>query len=67
MQEDYGYNKTGDRTLKQFKGQAVQVYTYLAGSHRLAAIDGATRSYDEIGNTRDRGDGKVLSYNDQGS
>jgi RHS repeat-associated protein len=65
MLEDYNYNKTGDRTLKQFAGQAAQVYTYLSGTHRLGTVDGVSRSYDDNGNTTDRGDGVTLAYNDQ--
>ncbi|HJU40161.1 MAG TPA: RHS repeat-associated core domain-containing protein, partial [Tahibacter sp.] len=65
MQEDYAYNKTGDRTMKQFVGQAAQVYTYLAGTHRLGSVDGAARTYDGNGNTTDRGDGMPLGYDDR--
>lgn len=65
MLEDYDYNKTGDRTLKQFAGQAAQVYTYLSGTHRLGTVDGVNRAYDDNGNTTDRGDGVTLAYNDQ--
>ncbi len=65
MLEDYDYNKTGDRTLKQFAGQAAQVYTYLNGTHQLGTVDGVNRSYDDNGNTTDRGDGVTLAYNDQ--
>lgn len=49
-EEDYAYTKTGDRTLKQLGAQAPQVYSYLAGSHRLASVEGVTRSYDQNGN-----------------
>ena len=62
MHEDYGYNKTGDRTLKQFAGQAAQVYTYLAGTHRLGDVAGAARSFDANGNTTGRGDGVEIVY-----
>lgn len=62
MLEDYDYNKTGDRTLKQFAGQAAQVYTYLSGTHRLGSVAGVNRSYDANGNTTDRGDGVTLGY-----
>jgi RHS repeat-associated protein len=65
MLEDYNYNKTGDRTLKQFAGQAAQVYAYLSGTHRLGSVDSVNRSYDDNGNTTDRGDGVTLAYNDQ--
>lgn len=68
LQEDYGYNKTGDRTLKQFVGQTMQVYSYLAGTHRLGAITGASsanRSYDASGNTTSRGDGNSFIYDDR--
>lgn len=62
MLEDYDYNKTGDRTLKQFAGQAAQVYTYLSGTHRLGSVAGVARSYDPNGNTTNRGDGVTLGY-----
>lgn len=65
MQEYYAYSKTGDRTLKQFAGQAAQVYTYLAGTHHLDSVDGASRSYDANGNTTDRGDGTALEYDER--
>ena len=65
MLEDYNYNKTGDRTLKQFAGQAAQVYTYLSGTHRLGSVAGTNRSYDANGNTTDRGDGVTLTYDDR--
>lgn len=65
MLEDYNYNKTGDRTLKQFAGQAAQVYTYLSGTHRLGSVGGVGRSYDSNGNTTSRGDGTTLAYSDQ--
>lgn len=63
--EDYAYNKTGDRTLKQFAGQPAQVYTYLAGTHRLGSAAGVARSYDANGNTTNRGDGVTLDYDDR--
>lgn len=62
MLEDYDYNKTGDRTLKQFAGQAAQIYAYLSGTHRLGSVAGVNRSYDPNGNTTDRGDGVMLGY-----
>jgi RHS repeat-associated protein len=62
MLEDYDYNKTGDRTLKQFAGQAAQVYAYLSGTHRLGSVAGVNRNYDANGNTTDRGDGVTLGY-----
>jgi RHS repeat-associated protein len=65
MQEDYGYSKTGDRTLKQWASQTAQVYAYMAGTHRLGSIDGAARTYDANGNTTGRSDGKTLTYNDR--
>jgi hypothetical protein len=42
--EDYAYNKTGDRTRKQLGAQAPQIYSYLAGTHRLGSVDNATRT-----------------------
>jgi RHS repeat-associated protein len=63
--EDYAYNQTGDRTHKQLGVQAPQVYNYLANTHRLASVDGAQRSYDDNGNTLQRGDGVSFSYNER--
>lgn len=63
--EDYDYNLTGDRTRKQLGIQPPQVSTYLAGMHRLGAIDGAARDYDKNGNTLDRGDGVSLKYDER--
>lgn len=63
--EDYAYTPTGDRTLKQLGAQAPQVYSYLAGTHRLAAVAGTSRSYDANGNTLTRGDGITIDYNDR--
>ena len=51
LQEGFGYSKTGDRTSKTLPGQSSQVYTYLAGTHRLASVGGVARSYDANGNT----------------
>lgn len=65
LQEDYAYTKTGDRTLRQFAGQAAQIYTYLAGTHHLGAVDGTNRTYDGNGNTTGRGDGKTFTYDDR--
>lgn len=65
MLEDYGYNKTGDRTLKQLTGQSAQSYTYVTGTHRLGAIDATSRIYDANGNTTNRGDGKVMTYDNR--
>jgi RHS repeat-associated protein len=63
--EDYSYNRTGDRLSKQFTGQPAQAYAYLAGTHRLAAVAGAARSYDANGNTTGRSDGVSLGYDDR--
>jgi len=49
--ETYTYNKTGDRLSKTPQGQATQGYTYYSGTHRLASVAGATRTYDANGNT----------------
>lgn len=65
MLEDYNYNKTGDRTLKQFVGQPAQTYAYLVGTHRLGSVAGTARTYDANGNTTDRGDGVTLGYDDR--
>lgn len=64
MQEGYSYNKTGGRLTKQIAGQPTQAYTYVAGTHRLDAIDGATRNYDSNGNTTDLGDGQPLVFDE---
>lgn len=65
MVEDYGYNRTGDRTSRQLAGQPVQAYGYLAGTHRLGTVAGVARSYDANGNTTGRGDGVTLGYDDR--
>ncbi len=57
--EDYAYNKTGDRTLKQLGAQAPQVYTYLVGTHRLGSVDGTSRDYDSNGNMRSINSGRA--------
>ncbi|HRA48950.1 MAG TPA: RHS repeat-associated core domain-containing protein, partial [Thermomicrobiales bacterium] len=63
--EDYAYSKTGDRTLKQLGAQAPQVYAYLAGTHHLGSVDGASRNYDANGNTLTRGNGPQFSYSER--
>lgn len=49
--EAYTYNKTGDRQSASLNGAASTAYTYTAGSHRLASVGGAARTYDANGNT----------------
>ncbi len=61
--EIYGYNATGDRILKKLGIAPSQPYDYTTGTHRLAAVDGVSRDYDQAGNTTSRGDGATLGYN----
>ncbi|MEO5625226.1 MAG: RHS repeat-associated core domain-containing protein [Dokdonella sp.] len=63
--EGYTYNATGDRTSKQLGMQTPQVYTYLAGTHRLGSVGGINRGYDNNGNTLNRGDGLQFAYDDR--
>lgn len=65
MLENFNYNKTGDRTLKQVFGQPAQIYTYLSGSHHLGSAAGVNRTYDANGNTTNRGDGTTLAFDDR--
>lgn len=60
--ETYTYDATGNRTSLTTSSGTV-AYSYPAESHRLTAIDGATRNYDPSGNTVSL-DGKELVYND---
>ncbi len=63
--EIYEYNATGDRTSKKLGIAAPQPYDYIAGTHRLAAVNGVGRSFDEVGNTISRGDGATFTYNER--
>ncbi len=45
--------------------QAPQVYAYLAGTHHLGSVDGASRNYDANGNTLTRGYGPQFSYSER--
>ncbi len=49
--ETYTYNKTGDRLSASVNGGAASAYTYVAGTHHLASVGGAARTYDGNGNT----------------
>jgi RHS repeat-associated protein len=51
--EGYTYTKTGDRTSATVgsRNPTTKLYTYTAGTHRLASVDGVARSYDANGNT----------------
>ncbi|MDR7136159.1 RHS repeat-associated protein [Lysobacter niastensis] len=50
MIESYTYDVTGNRTSFANAGGA-QTYDYPTDSHRLTAVDGIGRSYDDAGNT----------------
>lgn len=51
VEEAYTYNRTGDRLSKTASGLATGTYTYQAGTHYLASIGNAARTYDANGNT----------------
>ena len=61
--EQYGYNATGDRMSKTISGSPLAPYSYVPGTHRLAAVNGISRGYDQVGNTLTRGDGVTFGYN----
>ena len=48
--QEYGYDKTGNRTSRTLAGTAT-ANTYVANRHRLATVGGVARSYDNAGNT----------------
>jgi len=48
--QEYGYDKTGNRTSRTLAGVAT-ANTYVANRHRLASVGGVARSYDNAGNT----------------
>lgn len=48
--QEYGYDKTGNRTSRTLAGTAT-ANTYVANRHRLASVGGIARSYDNAGNT----------------
>jgi len=50
--EAYAYGKTGDRLSASLNGATPTAYAYTAGSHRLASVGGAARTYDGNGNTQ---------------
>ena len=50
LQEGFAYTKTGDRTQKTLPGQSAEIYSYLAGTHRLGNVAGVARDYDDNGN-----------------
>ena len=60
--ESYGYDATGNRT-ELTTNAGTHVYSYPADSHRLAAVDDETRSYDASGNTLNTGTREFV-YND---
>ncbi|MFI8719270.1 RHS repeat-associated core domain-containing protein [Stenotrophomonas sp. NPDC077464] len=60
--ETYTYDATGNRTSLT-TSSGTEIYTYLADSHRLAAVGNAVRNYDEAGNTLTL-KGKELKYTD---
>jgi len=49
--EAYTYSKTGDRATKVGAGLGSGIYSYQSGSHHLASVGNAERTYDAIGNT----------------
>lgn len=48
--EQYSYDATGNR-LSFGNSAGTQAYVYPSDSHRLASVDGVTRTYDAMGNT----------------
>ncbi|MCQ4163349.1 RHS repeat-associated core domain-containing protein [Tahibacter harae] len=61
--EGYDYTRGGDRTRKRI-GSATQNYSYVAGKHRISAIDNVNQVHDNVGNIVDRSDGTTLTYGD---
>ena len=49
--EAYSYNLSGDRLSKSAPGSYTGEYTYTTGSHWLASMGTASRTYDANGNT----------------
>lgn len=49
--EAYSYSKTGDRLIKMASGLAAGTYGYQKGTHWLASVGSASRSYDANGST----------------
>jgi RHS repeat-associated protein len=64
--EGYSYDATGNRA--SFTNSAgTQHYVYPTTSHRLSEVDGQTRTYDEVGNTKSIGGlEREFSYNSAG-
>ncbi|MDH5822345.1 RHS repeat-associated core domain-containing protein [Luteimonas sp. RD2P54] len=60
--ESYGYDATGNRTSFANAGGS-QAYSYPTDSHRLAAVAGVARSYDNAGNTLAIGTAREFVYN----
>ncbi|NZA27454.1 RHS repeat-associated core domain-containing protein, partial [Luteimonas sp. SJ-92] len=60
--ESYGYDVTGNRTSFTNAGGS-QAYSYPTDSHRLAAVAGVARSYDNAGNTLAIGTAREFVYN----
>ncbi len=50
-EQAYTYNRTGDRLSATIGTQPTLSYTYQAGTHRLNAVGGLSRSLDANGNT----------------
>jgi RHS repeat-associated protein len=63
--EDYTYNRTGDRLTAAFSGGSPLTYTYASGTHHLASVGGASRSYDLNGNTQTGIGTLTLGYDDK--
>jgi RHS repeat-associated protein len=65
--ETYTYDATGNRTSLALGTAAAQAYDYAADSHRLAAVGGVARGYDDAGNlTSIGGTAREYGYNDAG-
>jgi RHS repeat-associated protein len=64
--QGYAYDATGNRESATLGGTFID-YTYPAGSHRLSAVGGTARSYDNAGNTTQIGGAaRQFLYNDAG-
>jgi RHS repeat-associated protein len=63
--ELYTYGKSGDRTSASLNGAAAQTYAYTPGTHKLASVAGAARTYDLNGNTQTGIGSATLTYDDK--
>jgi RHS repeat-associated protein len=63
--EQYTYDATGNR-MSFGNTTGVQVYDYLAGSHRLMSVDGVGRTYDAMGSTLTIGSEWQYAYDPAG-